>query len=162
MPTRRTTAHATARKAAIALMAHRIIRLLNGGEHRRPSVRPSELARARALRSRWRGTARVYSGPRAARRLGRIPTWLPAVEQFNGRIHPALVQGALKMLSRPLVLQPGPHMLRCNARPKKQWRPSEPHLLRRKAVDRQRDAGQRGLLGLAVGDLDDARPAQAA
>src|SRR5271163_131487 len=46
-PTPRPTDHATARKAAIALATKRKIRLLSGGERRRPSVRPAELARLR-------------------------------------------------------------------------------------------------------------------
>jgi hypothetical protein len=85
-------------------MAQRIIRLLNGGEHRRPSVRPSELARA------GRG-ARISGVPHecplvcARRSAWQNPDWLPAVDQFGESVFIQFSSNALsKWPSHPAVL----------------------------------------------------------
>jgi hypothetical protein len=49
-----------------------------------PCAHPNWRVPGAALR--WRGTARVYAGPRAARHLGRTLTWLPATAQFGGGV----------------------------------------------------------------------------
>ena len=136
MPTRRTTAHAMARKAALALLAQRKIRLLNGGKRRRPSVRPSELARAGrgarvsgvphecplvcAQRSAW-AKSRLAAGGRTVR---------------GERIHPVLIQRAVKMAKPPRRPLTRPRACFVAMLDPKSYggRMMRPHLLRRKAA----------------------------
>ena len=126
LPSRRTTAHAAARKARKALATQRIIRLLNGEKRRRPSVRPSELARARGLRSRRRGTARVYVRPRAARRLGRIRTGYrrssSSERAYSSSSHPTRCQNGQ---AAPPSSNPARACFVAMLDPKSLWRPND-------------------------------------